>query len=71
MNLDTIAPPARLASDELVPSRYALQVGDIDVLMVSDGVITPPAETMATNVDPSGRPGRTTCSSRGTRSIGG
>ena len=42
-------------SDELVPSRYALRVGEIDVLVVSDGVITPPAEAMATNVDPAVR----------------
>ena len=41
--------------DELVPSRYALRVGEIDVLVVSDGVITPPADTMATNVDPAVR----------------
>ena len=41
--------------DELVPSRYALQVGDIDVLVVSDGVITPPAAAMATNADPAVR----------------
>src|SRR5215475_5439906 len=38
--------------DELVPSRYALQVGDIDVLVISDGVIPLPAETLATNADP-------------------
>ena len=42
-------------SGELVPSRYALRVGEIDVLVVSDGVITPPAEAMATNVDPAVR----------------
>jgi glyoxylase-like metal-dependent hydrolase (beta-lactamase superfamily II) len=41
--------------DELVPSRYALKVGEIDVMVVSDGVITPPAEAMATNVDPAVR----------------
>src|SRR5262249_23125668 len=40
------------APDELVPSRYALRVGEIDVLVVSDGVVTPPAESMATNADP-------------------
>jgi len=40
------------AHDELVPSRYALRVGDIDVLVISDGVVTPPAESMATNADP-------------------
>ncbi|TPQ34249.1 MBL fold metallo-hydrolase [Bradyrhizobium guangdongense] len=41
--------------DELVPSRYALRVGDIDVLVFSDGVLTPPAESMATNADPAVR----------------
>ena len=37
--------------DELVPSRYALRVGEIDVLMVSDGVLPLPATTMSTNAD--------------------
>jgi glyoxylase-like metal-dependent hydrolase (beta-lactamase superfamily II) len=41
--------------DELVPSRYALKIGDIEVLVVSDGVVTPPAESMATNADPAVR----------------
>jgi glyoxylase-like metal-dependent hydrolase (beta-lactamase superfamily II) len=41
--------------DELVPSRYALRVGEIDVMVVSDGVVTPPAESMATNADPADR----------------
>jgi glyoxylase-like metal-dependent hydrolase (beta-lactamase superfamily II) len=35
-----------------VPSRYALKVGDIDVMVVSDGVLPLPAATMATNADP-------------------
>jgi len=52
MSPDNTAYPAKLGSDELVPSRYALRVGAIDVLVVSDGVIAPPAVTMATNVDP-------------------
>jgi glyoxylase-like metal-dependent hydrolase (beta-lactamase superfamily II) len=39
-------------SSELVPSRYALQVGEIDVLVVSDGVLPLPTSTMATNADP-------------------
>jgi glyoxylase-like metal-dependent hydrolase (beta-lactamase superfamily II) len=39
-------------TEELVPSRYALRVGEIDVLVFSDGVLTPPAESMATNADP-------------------
>lgn len=42
-------------SDELVPSRYAVRVGEIDVLVISDGVLTPPAESMATNADPATR----------------
>jgi len=45
----------RPVRDELVPSRYALQVGDIEVLVISDGVVTPPAEAMATNADPAVR----------------
>jgi glyoxylase-like metal-dependent hydrolase (beta-lactamase superfamily II) len=38
--------------EELVPSRYALQIGDIDVLVVSDGVLPLPTATLATNADP-------------------
>src|SRR4051794_13768015 len=45
----------RPGQDELVPSRYALRVGEIDVLVISDGVVTPPAESMATNADPAVR----------------
>lgn len=37
--------------DELVPSRYAVQVGDIEVLVISDGVLPITASTMATNAD--------------------
>jgi len=37
--------------DELVPSRYAVKVGDIEVIVISDGVLLPPAESMATNAD--------------------
>ena len=36
----------------MVPSRYALRVGEIEVLVVSDGVIQISAETMAPNADP-------------------
>jgi hypothetical protein len=32
----------RPGHDELVPSRYALRVGEIDVMVVSDGVLTLP-----------------------------
>ena len=55
MNLDNTSHPGRPRLNELVPSRYALRVGEIDVLVVSDGVITPPAEAMATNADPAVR----------------
>ncbi|MBB3602671.1 glyoxylase-like metal-dependent hydrolase (beta-lactamase superfamily II) [Mycolicibacterium sp. BK556] len=37
--------------DELVPSRYAVQVGDIEVLVISDGVLPITASTLATNAD--------------------
>ena len=41
--------------DELVPSRYVQRVGDIEVLVLSDGVLPLPAETMSTNADPASR----------------
>lgn len=51
-SVDTPTRPAGTTTAELVPSRYALEVGDIDVLVVSDGVLPLPTATMATNVDP-------------------
>lgn len=39
------------ATEELVPSRYALKIGEIDVLVVSDGILPLPTETMSTNID--------------------
>jgi hypothetical protein len=47
--------PGRRGFDELVPSRYALRVGEIDVLVISDGVLPLPTVTMATNADPTVR----------------
>jgi hypothetical protein len=41
MSLDNSSHPGRPGPDELVPSRYALRVGEIDVLVVSDGVLSP------------------------------
>jgi glyoxylase-like metal-dependent hydrolase (beta-lactamase superfamily II) len=38
--------------DELVPSRYAVQVGDVEVMVISDGVLPITASTMATNAAP-------------------
>src|SRR5215471_13922654 len=55
MSLDNTSHPGRPGLDELVPSRYALRVGEIDVLVVSDGVISLPAATTATNADPAVR----------------
>jgi glyoxylase-like metal-dependent hydrolase (beta-lactamase superfamily II) len=52
MNVHYASHPGQPGPNELVPSRYALQVGEIDVLVVSDGVISPPSQTMATNADP-------------------
>jgi glyoxylase-like metal-dependent hydrolase (beta-lactamase superfamily II) len=62
MNLDSSShetlgyiPPAaalRPAPEEPVPSRYAVRVGDVEVLVISDGVLTLPTATLAVNVDP-------------------
>ena len=52
MSLDNTSHPGRPGTDELVPSRYALRVGEIDVLVISDGVFPLPAATLATNADP-------------------
>lgn len=41
--------------EELVSSRYALSIGAIDVMVVSDGVLPLPTSTLATNVDPTVR----------------
>src|SRR5262249_13970552 len=52
MSLDKTSRPSRTGTDELVPSRYALRVGEIDVLVISDGVFPLQAATLATNADP-------------------
>jgi hypothetical protein len=41
--------------DELVPSRYALRVGEIDVMVVSDGVLLLPGAMLGHNADPAVR----------------
>jgi glyoxylase-like metal-dependent hydrolase (beta-lactamase superfamily II) len=55
MSLDNTPHPRRPEPDEPVPSRYALKVGEIDVLVVSDGVLPIPAPVIAHNVDPAVR----------------
>lgn len=51
----SIPHPIEAASKELVPSRYALRIGNIDVLVISDGVLPLPFATMSTNVEPAVR----------------
>ena len=53
--LNDISLCAKSGVNELVPSRYALQVGEIEVLVISDGVLPIPSETIAYNVDASVR----------------
>lgn len=45
-------PPFGDPAADLVPSRYALRIGAIDALVVSDGVLPLPTATMATNAEP-------------------
>lgn len=52
MSVDNATQAGTASLDDLVPSRYAVPVGDIDVLVISDGVVPIAAETMATNADP-------------------
>jgi hypothetical protein len=51
----TAAAETRSGPDELVPSRYALRVGEIDVMVVSDGVLSLPGAMLGHNVDPAVR----------------
>ena len=52
---DNISHPDRPGPDELVPSRCALKVGEIDVMVVSDGVLTLPGAMLVHNADPAVR----------------
>jgi glyoxylase-like metal-dependent hydrolase (beta-lactamase superfamily II) len=52
MSLNIALHPARPAAEELVPSRYAVRVGEIDVLVVSDGVLPLPTKMLGHNADP-------------------
>jgi glyoxylase-like metal-dependent hydrolase (beta-lactamase superfamily II) len=55
MNLHMTSHPARPVPDELVPSRYALRIGEIDVLVVSDGILSLPTRMLAHDTDPAVR----------------
>ncbi|OWT80849.1 MULTISPECIES: MBL fold metallo-hydrolase [unclassified Achromobacter] len=52
---NSVSPSGMPGPNELVPSRYAVQVGEIEVLVISDGVLPLPAVTMSTNVEPADR----------------
>jgi glyoxylase-like metal-dependent hydrolase (beta-lactamase superfamily II) len=54
-SLENTATPVTSTLDELVPSRYALKVGDIEVLVVSDGVLPLPTQMLGHNVQSSER----------------
>ena len=53
--VNSIPHTVEAGAKELVPSRYALRIGDIDVLVISDGVLPIPFATMSTNVEPAVR----------------
>jgi len=55
MNQHIASHPGKPQPEELVPSRYAVRVGDIDVLVVSDGVLPLPTAMLAHNADPAVR----------------
>ncbi|MBZ9864765.1 MBL fold metallo-hydrolase [Mesorhizobium sp. CA15] len=52
MMLDKTSHPHRTEPEELVPSRYAVRVGEIEVLVVSDGVLPLPTNMLGYNADP-------------------
>src|SRR3712207_6040108 len=52
---DNRSQTVRTGTDELVPSRYSLQVGAIDVTVVSDGVLSLPGAMLGHNADPAVR----------------
>jgi len=54
MNIENITSD-QPGAQELVPSRYALQIGEIDVLVVSDGVLPLPTKMLAHNAAPAAR----------------
>ncbi|MGF6178705.1 MBL fold metallo-hydrolase [Ensifer sp. 4252] len=55
MSLDNTSHPGRTRPEELVPSRYAVQIGEIEVLVVSDGVLPLPTKMLGHNADPAVR----------------
>ena len=52
MTLQNTSHPAKSGPEELVPSRYAVKIGEIDVIVVSDGVLPLPTKMLGYNADP-------------------
>jgi len=55
MSLDIATRPGKSGPDELVPSRYAVQIGEIEVLVISDGVLPLPTKMLGHNADATAR----------------
>jgi glyoxylase-like metal-dependent hydrolase (beta-lactamase superfamily II) len=55
MNQHTSSYTVASKPEELVPSRYAVKIGEIDVLVVSDGVLPLPTVMLGHNADPADR----------------
>ncbi|QIB35924.1 MBL fold metallo-hydrolase [Ancylobacter pratisalsi] len=55
MNVQNTSAPRRTGHEELVPSRYAVRVSEIDVLIISDGVLPLPTKMLGHNVEPAAR----------------
>ena len=52
MSLNIALHPDKSGPEELVPSRYAVRIGEIDVLVISDGVLPLPTVMLGHNADP-------------------
>ncbi|MCA2407818.1 MBL fold metallo-hydrolase, partial [Rhizobium leguminosarum] len=55
ISLENTAHTGRPRLDELVPSRYAVRIGEIDVLVISDGVLPLPTAMLGHNAEPAAR----------------
>lgn len=57
MSSQNASPSVGAKTGELVPSRYALNIGEIEVMVVSDGVLPLPTKMLGHNADPAVRAG--------------
>ncbi|MBY5459199.1 hypothetical protein EHI47_25230 [Rhizobium leguminosarum] len=55
MSMDNTSYPGRPEPGELAPLRYALDIGEIDVKVVSDGVLMLPGAMLGHNAAPAVR----------------